>query len=121
MDAITNGIKGGSDVLSFPNLISFFRLIIIPFLFYTAWDSKPTLFLVLFCCLLLMSLADGFTARKLKQVTEIGAELDSWGTFATYLIVPICAWMLWPDLVRREASFVTAVLVFYLCRPRSGF
>ncbi len=105
---------------SVPTLISLLRLIIIPLLLYAAWVIRPTLFLVLFCCLLLMSLADGFIARRLKQVTEFGAELDSWGTFATYLIVPICAWMLWPELVRREASFVIAVLVFYFVPATLG-
>jgi len=109
-----------AGMFSIPNLISILRLVIIPILLYAAWANKITPFLILFCCLLLMSLVDGFLARRLKQVTELGAELDSWGVFATYLFVPICAWMLWPELVRREASFVIAVLVFYFVPATLG-
>jgi PAS domain S-box-containing protein len=109
-----------SGMFSAPNLISIFRLIIVPVLLYSAWTSKATLFLILFICLLLMSFADGFLARRLKQVTELGAELDSWGLFAAYLVVPICAWMLWPELVRREASFVIAVVGFYFVPATLG-
>jgi len=106
--------------LSVPNLISGLRLLTIPFLFYTAWTNKATGFLILFCSLLLMALADGFLARKLMQETALGAELDSWGVFATYLAVPLCAWMLWPAIVEREASFVIAVVGFYLVPATLG-
>jgi len=106
--------------MSIPNLISGLRILTIPFLFYTAWTNKTDGFLVIFCGLLLMALADGFLARRLKQETELGAELDSWGVFATYLVVPLCALMLWPDLVRREASFVMAVVGFYFVPATLG-
>jgi len=89
-------------------------------MFRSAWIGHAKLFLVFFCCLLLMSFVDGFIARRLKQVTDYGSELDSWGTFATFFTVPICAWMLWPELVRGEASFVTAVLVFYFVPASLG-
>ena len=116
----SDGVEGITDLFSAPNIVSLVRLIIAPLLFYTAWIGKATPFLILFCCLLFLSLADGIIARKLNQTTDLGAELDSWGTFATYLMVPICAWMLWPELVRREASFVIAVLVFYFVPATLG-
>ncbi len=109
-----------TDRLTIPNLISILRLITIPLLVYTAWKNKADAFLILFCCLLLMALADGFLARRLKQVTELGAELDSWGGFATYLTVPLCAWLLWPELVRHEASFIIAVVGFYFVPATLG-
>jgi len=109
-----------AGVFSIPNLVSLLRLFIVPVLLYAAWVDKTTLFLILFSCLLLLSLADGFVARKLKQVTEFGAELDSWGAFAAYSVVPICALMLWPELVRREATFVIAALVFYFVPATLG-
>jgi PAS domain S-box-containing protein len=112
--------EAGPGKFSIPNLISIFRLVIVPVLLYAAWTHKANLFLVLFCILLVMSFADGFIARKLKQVTELGAELDSWGLFAAYLIVPIGAWMLWPELVQREASFVIAVVGFYFVPATLG-
>ena len=109
-----------AGIFSIPNLVSLLRLLVAPLLLYAAWIDKTTLFLVLFSFLLLLSLADGFVARKLKQVTELGAELDSWGAFAAYLVVPLCAWMLWPELIRQEATFIIAALVFYFVPAALG-
>jgi PAS domain S-box-containing protein len=69
---------------------------------------------------LLMSLADGAIARRLGQVTDLGAELDSWGEFAAFITVPVCCWILWPDIVRREASFIIAVVVFHVVTALLG-
>jgi len=109
-----------ADWFTIPNVTSILRLITIPLLVYTALTNKTNSFLIIFCLLLLMAFADGFLARLLKQVTELGAELDSWGLFATYLTVPFCVWMLWPELVRREASFIFAVVGFYFVPATLG-
>lgn len=108
-------------MLNIPNLISVFRLAIVPILLYVAWTGKPTLFLVLFSCMLVSDCIDGFLARKLNQVSELGAKLDSWSDFAMYMSLPVCGWWLWPDVIRREAPFVIIVVSCYIIPDILGF
>jgi len=103
-------------MINIPNFLSGLRLVLVPVLFLLAWNGKPGLFLILLSCSLLSDFADGYIARKLDQVTELGAKLDSWGDFVTYLSVPVCAWWLWPEIIRREA-FVVITLVVSLMVP----
>jgi CDP-diacylglycerol--glycerol-3-phosphate 3-phosphatidyltransferase len=103
------------------NLLSSLRLLIAPILIFSAWTGKPNVFLVLFACSLFSDFIDGFIARKLNQVSELGGKLDSWGDFATYMTVPICAYLLWPDLVQQEGSFVIIVIASYGIPVAIGF
>jgi len=106
--------------LNLPNLLSLTRLAMMPVMLITAWGGMPTLFVVLLSAILLLALADGVIARRLNLVTELGAELDSWGSFATYVTVPLGAWILWPDLVHREAAYILAVVGFRIVPAALG-
>jgi len=59
-------------------------------------------------------LTDGWFARRFDQATHLGTLLDSYGDLATYMIVPVCAWWLWPDLIRREAWYAAAIVAAYV-------
>jgi CDP-diacylglycerol---glycerol-3-phosphate 3-phosphatidyltransferase len=96
--------------VNIPTLITSFRPIIAPVLLYLAWIGEHRLFLVFFACSLLSDLADGFIARKLNQTSELGAELDSWSDFVMNLTIPVCAWWLWPDPIRRETPFIITMI-----------
>jgi len=104
-----------------PNLLSGLRIALVPALLHLAWTGRSTLFLVTLAVSLLSDLVDGQLARALDQTSELGARLDSWGDFATYMTVPICAWWLWPDLIRRETPFVVAVILSYAVPIAIGF
>lgn len=97
-----------------PNLLSAFRLIAAPFLLYLAWTDRPRLFLALLAITLLSDAIDGFVARRLHVASELGTRLDSWGDLAIYLVIPLCAWWLWPEIIRREAWFVLLVLAAFV-------
>ena len=97
-----------------PNILSGFRIIAVPFLLYFAWMGYHNLFLGLIIISLLSDAVDGYIARKLEITSDIGTKLDSWGDMATYLSVPICAWWLWPDILRREAVYVFIVIGAYV-------
>ena len=97
-----------------PNLLSILRLLSMPILLFAAWTGRPVFFLITLAILLLMALADGILARRLGQVTDFGAELDSWGVLAAFVIVPLCVWILWPDLARQEAAFIIAMVIFHV-------
>ncbi len=110
-----------TKLVSIPNLLSGFRLIAAPFLLYLAWTGHPTLFLVLLAVSLLSDSIDGFIARRLNEASELGTKLDSWGDLATYLTVPLCAWWLWPEILKREAFFVLLVIGAYIVPLMAGF
>lgn len=103
-----------------PNLLSAFRLIAAPFLLYLAWTDRPGLFLALLAITLLSDAVDGFVARRLHVASELGTRLDSLGDLAIYLVIPLCAWWLWPDIIRREAGFVLLVLTAFVIPPIAG-
>ena len=104
-----------------PNLLSCFRIVLVPVLLFLAWNGERKLYLVCLGTSMLSDLVDGFIARRLNQVTELGAKLDSWGDFATYAAIPFCAWWLWPEVIRQEASWVTAAVASYVLPIALGF
>jgi cardiolipin synthase (CMP-forming) len=101
-------------MFTIPNLISIVRLLLVPVLFLLAREHQPTAFLSVLTCSLLSDSIDGFIARRLKQVTEFGAQLDSWADLANYTSLPVCAWWLWPQIMTSEAPFITTVIVSYM-------
>ena len=93
-----------------PNMLSGFRLVAAPFLLCLAWMGHADLFLVVLSISLFSDSVDGFIARRLNVASDMGTRLDSWGDLATYLTVPLCAWWLWPEILKREAFFVFVAL-----------
>jgi CDP-diacylglycerol--glycerol-3-phosphate 3-phosphatidyltransferase len=63
---------------------------------------------------------DGFLARRLNIVSELGTKLDSWGDLAVFCTVPLCIWLLWPQLVRQELIFILIALVSFLVPLAAG-
>jgi CDP-diacylglycerol--glycerol-3-phosphate 3-phosphatidyltransferase len=104
---------GAEPFLTVPNGLSALRLLLAPLLLYFAWVGQPRAFLVALACSLLSDLCDGWFARRFHQATHLGTLLDSYGDLATYLTVPLCAWWLWPDLIRREAWDAAAIVCAY--------
>jgi CDP-diacylglycerol--glycerol-3-phosphate 3-phosphatidyltransferase len=109
-----------SKYKNIPNLLSSFRVIIAPFLLVIAWQELPNLFLAVLAVSLLSDALDGFLARRLGVTSKTGAELDSWGDFATYCTFALCAWWLWPEILQREAFFVVMGIVFFLLPALAG-
>lgn len=65
--------------LNIPNILTLSRLLLIPVYVYTALAASPTLHLVAaltFGIAALTDWFDGYVARKLNQVTELGKILD---------------------------------------------
>lgn len=101
-------------LLTIPNALSVLRLVLAPVLVWLAWTGQHTAFLVTLSVSLLSDLTDGWFARRFNQATQLGTLLDSYGDFATYMTVPLCAWWLWPDLIRREAWYAAAIVAAYV-------
>lgn len=99
--------------LNVPNLLTGLRLAMAPVLLVLAWTGQGHPFLVLLALAFLTDVMDGLAARMLHQTSAFGARLDSWADVTIYAVVAIGGWWLWPDIVRREAPFVTAVVASY--------
>ncbi|MBM3506729.1 MAG: CDP-alcohol phosphatidyltransferase family protein [Alphaproteobacteria bacterium] len=94
--------------MTLPNLLSGLRIALVPVLLALAWMGQSSAFVVTFAVAAATDALDGYLARRLRQVTELGARLDSIGDIALYFSLPLAAWWLWPDLVRAEAVWVVA-------------
>ena len=101
--------------------LSLFRLLAVPVFVWAAATGRQGAFVAVLAASLLSDLVDGTLARWARSASTLGARLDSAGDFATYTSVPICAWLLWPDLIRREAGWVAAVVLSYLIPVLAGF
>jgi phosphatidylglycerophosphate synthase len=112
-----NGAHEGGSVIrsadvnkawTIPNALSGLRVVIGPLMLIMAVAGEPLSFL----CLLGVSLAtdflDGLLARALRERSRLGARLDTWGDVSTFIATGLGGWLLWPDLIRREAPFMGA-------------
>jgi len=97
-----------------PNALSLARIALTPVLLWCAWQGQTGCFLGLLVVSLLTDALDGWIARKFNLCTPLGARLDSLGDMCTYLAVPLCAWWLWPDLIRAECPYVLLAVFAYV-------
>jgi CDP-diacylglycerol--glycerol-3-phosphate 3-phosphatidyltransferase len=100
--------------LNAPNLLSVFRIVCAPVLLVLAWHGATASFLALFGLGLASDVLDGALARRLGQVSDLGARLDQWADFALWVSLPLGAWWLWPEIIVREAPYVILAVVCLL-------
>jgi len=86
----------------------------VPVLLGFAWTGATQAFLVLFALGLVSDVLDGVVARRFGLESEVGARLDQWGDFALWGCLPLAAWWLWPDVLRREAAYALVAIVCLL-------
>ncbi len=96
-----------------PNLVSSIRVGLAPVLVYFAINKMEAWFLGVLLFSGFTDILDGFLARTLNQITALGAHLDSWGDFAIYSTMAICAWILWPDIVEREMLYFAMIIASF--------
>jgi phosphatidylglycerophosphate synthase len=104
-----------------PNLISGGRLATAPVLLLLAWYGYAHAFLAVTTASFASDVLDGYLARRLGQTSALGATLDSVGDFVIYITLPLGAWWLWPEMVRRELPFFIAVLASCVLPPLVAF
>lgn len=101
------------DFLSPPNIVSLVRIFMSPVLLALAWYQQPGLYMLALLFTLFTDVLDGFLARTLNQVTELGAHLDSWGDFIIYTTLVIAAWWLWPEIIIEEYISILAIIISF--------
>jgi len=63
---------------------------------------------------LLSDVLDGYLARKLGLVSELGAKLDSWGDILTYAAMILGLHLIWPDIFDKQAEFLFAAMMSFI-------
>ena len=102
-----------SNIYNLPNLVSFIRILMAPVLIGLALNQQPVWFLAILIFTEFTDVLDGFLARHLNQITNLGAHMDSWGDFTIYSSISISAWILWPDIVQQNALFIIIIIASF--------
>ena len=113
--------EGTSSRINLANALSLLRLLLVPVLLWLAYERNSRWFLFCLIVSLVTDIADGKIARLLKQTSEFGSKLDSLADFGTYMTIPLCAYWLRPDFVRRERWFFILVVASYTVPVIFGF
>ena len=98
------------EIFNWPNLISLVRVLLGPVLLLLAINHQPIWFVLVILFSEFTDVLDGFLARRLHQTTRLGSHLDSWGDFLIYSVMAVSAWIMWPEIVRREIFYVLLVV-----------
>ena len=101
------------NVYNLPNFVSCIRLLMAPVLLSLAINQQPNWFLGVLVFTVFTDVLDGFLARLLNQITEMGSRLDSWGDFFVYTTMAVSAWLLWPEIVVRELFYFIIIVVSF--------
>ena len=109
------------EIVNLPNLVSLTRIFMAPVLFYFALTQQPYWFIGVLLFAEFTDVLDGFLARTLNQITEMGSRLDSWGDFVIYSTIAICAWILWPDILQRESLYFIIIVLSFTLPAVIGF
>lgn len=102
------------SIYTIPNLLSLLRLALVPVLIGLAYVRDGEAFLGVLVISLLSDVLDGYFARKLKQTSELGAKLDSWGDMLTYGAMILGLYWIWPAVFSAQAAYVLATVLFFI-------
>ena len=106
-------MKEKTEIYNLPNFVSLIRLLMAPVLVWLALNQKHDWFIITLVFTVFTDLLDGFLARTLNQITEMGSHLDSWGDFVIYSVMAFSAWVLWPEIVMAEKYYFTIILMSF--------
>lgn len=107
-------------VLNFSNSFSYLRIFCSPFLLVPAFLGERDFFLWMFTILYITDFLDGFFARILGQMSELGTKLDSYGDLVMYIFGGIGMWILWPEILERESLAAITIVVSYVVADLAG-
>ncbi len=117
------------DILTWPNLLSFMRIGLVPVFLACLFDARFGWAFIIFIVASISDGLDGYLARKLNQRTYLGQVLDPIGDkllmFGSYVVLaipghgfePIPLWLS-ACVIGRDVAIVTVALIIYL---RTGF
>lgn len=100
------------ELLTIPNLITSYRLLMIPLILYFAFSGQEKLFAIFIVINLVTDWLDGHIARWFKMETELGAKLDAFADNFTYVEVFIGLFLFKMDDLRPHMiSFIIFIVM----------
>jgi cardiolipin synthase (CMP-forming) len=88
-----------------PNLLSLYRILVFPFVFWLIISGREQLFAVFITVSFLTDILDGWIARAFHLQTKIGTLLDSWADLGTYILAFLAIYLFkWQEI--REHKFM---------------
>lgn len=102
-----------NDLFNPPNIVSMIRIFMAPVLLLLAYHGHAAIYLIAVLFTLFTDVLDGFLARHLNMITELGSHLDSWGDFIIYTTLAISAWWLWPEVIKQEFIYVLIIIISF--------
>ena len=91
-----------------PNLLTFLRIILLPFLWAFALLDLPFYLGIGLTAAVLTDVLDGALARRLNQVTELGSKLDTLAD--NLIIISVAIWL----ILLRPSVFTSHPLVWFI-------
>lgn len=118
-----NQVATQNLVVSLPNVISAIRVALVPVLIFLALEHQSHAFLGVLAFSLFSDGIDGYLARRLNQVTELGVRLDSWADLITYAVMLFGLMTLWPELLESESTYLVVafsawIVPLLVCQAR---
>jgi cardiolipin synthase (CMP-forming) len=99
--------------MNLPNLISLFRIVAAPVLWYLVYSGNETAFTWLLTASFFSDLIDGVIARKTHHVTKLGSKLDSLGDSLTIVSGLIGLAIFRFDLVQQFSTIIIFVVALH--------
>lgn len=103
------------NVVTVPNILSFYRIVTFPLVLYFAILKYENLFVIFLIINLITDVLDGYIARRFNMQTELGARLDSIADVGTFVLA-ITGIFLFKgnDLEPHIISFITFLGLYLL-------
>ncbi len=101
-----------SEVLTIPNGLSLSRIVLLPLLYFFAWEDMRVSFTIAYALVGSTDFFDGLAARKLNQKTAFGKALDSIADLPFYISSAYFLNRLYPEYV--APNFVPLIAFFTL-------
>jgi cardiolipin synthase (CMP-forming) len=102
------------NVLTVPNFISFYRLIIFPVILILALGGHERAFVILLVISLISDILDGSIARLFKLQTRFGAGLDNLADMGTYFLALLGIFLFRWEEIRPHAWFLYIFLAVFI-------
>ncbi len=99
--------------LNWPNAVSVFRIILAPVLLLLAHFGMPYWYLAWLVVSEFTDVLDGYLARRLNQITELGSRLDSYGDFFIYGAIAVGASWLWPEKFTENIPWIGLIVASF--------
>jgi cardiolipin synthase (CMP-forming) len=101
------------NVLTVPNFISFYRLIMFPVILVLALGGYERAFVILLVISLISDILDGSIARFFKLQTRFGAGLDNLADIGTYFLALLGIFLFRWEEIRLHAWFLYIFLAVF--------